>query len=180
METEATPEFDIPNALEGMRDPPAKNNLMEALRQKTKSLDEPVFLQLAVPGYDDCLVVRYNNTLTWGEINRTMKKLEKNKNEMAQLFAQCDMLIEVTDSIWARADAEDELQRLETDDGTFRPMLWTPELAEFLGFPGMRNARESIRAVFRSDIRLGATQGRVMQWIQQIDENSGEEVTGES
>lgn len=155
-----------------------RNNLLEVLREKYANLGEEKFYDIILPGWDGILKVRFNNSLTWPQVTDIIKKAEKNrKNPMATLFAQCDLLIRSTDSIWARVNEESPWGRLDSPPGV--PVGWTTDLAALFGIEGLSTGRDVIRAIFKKDIRLGAAQGMLMEWIQGLDEDSGEEVEGE-
>lgn len=158
---------------------PEPNNLLTALRKKYESLGNVAYLDYDLPGYDGILKVRFNNTLSWIQITDIIKRAEKNKkNPLATLWAQCDILIQCTDSLWARETPEGPWGRLDIAGGV--PVGWTTDLAAMFGIQGVTTAREVIRKIFRLDLRLAATQQALMEWIQKIDENAGEEVAGES
>lgn len=159
---------------------PQQNTLLAALRKKYEQLGDVAYLDYSLPGWDDILKVRFNNSMTWVEITNIIKRAEKDrKSPYATLWAQCDILINCTDSIWARESTDKPWGRLDKADGS-GPVGWTTDLAQMFGIQGVSTAREVIRKIFKLDLRLAATQAAVMEWIQKIDADAGEEVAGES
>lgn len=155
-----------------------QNTLLAALRSKWEALGEAKFYDYALPGYDELLKVRFTNTLSWTKISDIMKRAEKNKkNPMATLYAQCDIIANCTDSFWACAEIGAPYGRMDNQTSGM-PAAW-PEVAAMMGLQAP-SAREAIRGLIRQDLRVAAMTQDVMNWIQMVDDNAGEEVQGES
>jgi hypothetical protein len=145
------------------------DNLMETLRAKREEAERNVLLELPVPGYDDLLVVRFQKTLTWQEARKAIDTAQRKGNPDNELFAIADLLIRTVEGIYGRADAEGELVRISTG--------FDEQLATFFQLDA-KTARDTCRLFFGSDIEMSAVQGRVMTWIQGIDQDAGKEIRG--
>lgn len=150
---------------------PDPSSFLEILRAKRAEANQARFLELPVPGYENLLVVRYGKTLTWLQAKKAIDKASKNKDEYAQLWAMCDVLAQTVVGIYGRANEDDELVLISEH--------FDNALSDALGL-GSTSARQTIRLIYGSDLTVGATQGRVMNWIQQVDEDSGTEISGNS
>lgn len=146
-----------------------KDNLMEHLRKKREEASKNVLLELPVPGYDDLLVVRFQKSLSWQEARKAIETSQRKGNPNNELFAIADLLIRTTEGIYGRADTESEFVLISTG--------FDEKLAEYFQMDS-KTARETARLFFQSDIVMSAVQGRVMQWLQGIDEASGNEIRG--
>lgn len=167
-----------PDLVEGVLNEDTPNNLMEKLRATAQESDSESFFQLAVPRYKNLLLIRYARALTFAEVDKIMRKVSKSKNPIDNLNAQCDVISLCTDSIWVRMEEDSPLVMLRLDDGT--PMRWGAELLKYLSLQHQNSVRLAIQTVFGNDLAIGATQGRVFQWLQgELDEHSGDEVSGE-
>lgn len=148
---------------------PKKDNLMEALRQKREEASRNVLLELPVPGYDDLLVVRFQKTLTWQEARKAIETAQRRGNPNNELFAISDLLIRTVEGIYGRSDPEGEFVLISSG--------FDEKLAEYFELD-VKTARETVRLFYGNDIQMSAVQGRVMTWLQGIDESSGKELRG--
>lgn len=142
---------------------------MEQLRAKREEASRNVLLELPVPGYDDLLVVRFQKTLTWQEARKAIETAQRKGNPNNELFAIADLLIRTVEGIYGRADSEGQFVLISHG--------FDETLAEYFQLD-VKTARETVRLFFQSDIVMSATQGRVMQWLQGIDQDSGNEIRG--
>lgn len=144
---------------------------MEQLRAKRAEAQQTRFLELPVPGYDDLLVVRYGKNLTWLQAKKAIEKAQRSKDQFAELWAGCDILIATVVGIYGKGPDDDEYQIISDK--------FDQQLSDFMDL-GVSTAREVIRLLYGNDLTVGATQARVMQWLQSVDESSGQEISGNS
>lgn len=150
---------------------PKPDNLMEQLRAKREEAQRNVLLELPVPGYDDLLVVRFQKSLTWHEARKAIEQAQRKGNPNNELNAIIDLLIKTVEGIYGRAEQEDEFTLISSG--------FDETLATYFQLnPPNKTARETVRLFFGNDIEMSAVQGRVMTWIQGLDEASGEEIRG--
>lgn len=148
---------------------PNPDNLMEALRRKREEASKNILLELPVPGYDDLLVVRFQKTLSWLEAKKAIETAQRKGNPNNELFAMADLLIRTVEGIYGRADTEGQFVLISH--------AFDEQLAEYFQMD-TKTARETVRLFFQSDIVMSAVQGRVMNWLQGIDQDSGKELAG--
>lgn len=149
--------------------PPPMDNLMEQLRAKREESSRNVLFELPVPGYDDLLVVRFQKNLTWLEAKKAIDTAQRKGNPNNELFAMADLLIRTVEGIYGRADTEGQFVLISHG--------FDETLAEYFRLE-TKTARETCRLFFQSDIVMSAVQGRVMQWLQGVDQDSGSEIRG--
>lgn len=158
------------------------NNLMEMLRKKREEAVTTKYLQLDVQGYGGMLAVVYTNAIPWLTLRDLMKKAEKDKAPQAILWANIDMLVRCTVAIKCRMSTDEEYETIQ-DPVAGAPAPWggSPMVRFFALEEKVKDAtaRNVMRAVFPSDIAISAAAGRVMNWIQDMDSDAGEEVSGE-
>ena len=142
---------------------------MEQLRKKREEASRNVLLEIPVPGYDDLLVVRFQKTLTWLEARRMLDTAQRKGNPNNELYSIADLLIKTVEGIYGRSDVEDDLTLISNG--------FDETLSEYFHL-GTKTARETCRLFYGSDIVMSATQGRVITWLQGIDQDSGEEIRG--
>lgn len=175
-----TPEPQGPNMFEVEKDSP--NNMMEVLRRKREQARKATYLDLPVQGYGDLLQVRYTNAISWLALRDLMRKADKDKAPQAVLWANIDLLVQCTVHIQVRVSTDESWETIE-DPVRGAPAVWggAPMVKFFALEDTVKDptARNIIRAIFPSDIAISAAAGRIMTWIQNMDENDGEEIQGE-
>lgn len=143
-------------------------------RQKIGAGADP--LDIAVPGYDGRLVVRFR----WvppEQLAATSKSLQAIKNPTAQqIAAAADTLVATCDEFLVRVDGE--LQPLSTNEF---PITFSDgdRLSYALGFPKPSTARECCQLVFNNDYAMGDTAFKVMTWLEDTSRRVSEEQLGE-
>lgn len=160
----------------------APSNQMEVLRRKREEARRATYLDLPVQGYGDLMQVRYTNAIPWLTLRDIMKRAEKDKAPQAVLWANIDLLVKCTVQIQVRVSTEEEWETIH-DPARDAPAVWGGDpMVKFFALQDTvkdPTARNVIRAVFPSDVAVSAAAGRIMTWIQNMDEDDGEEVQGE-
>lgn len=149
--------------------PSTTGSILGNLQAKARQHDQREPLELAIPRFEGDLVALYE-PIEWKIVNQIIHRIEKSKDEMAELYAAADLLaracadfkVRVDDNLVSISEVADDLE-----DGT--PVRYDQNLAKALGIedqiPSQHKGRQTVLAVFKNDFAVVSHQNQVVEWL---------------
>ena len=161
------------------------DSIMAELRRRREEIGEDKETYLDIPGLEGAsgvqLVGKYRR-LSYSEIEKIAKKVEKSKHPQKTLMAQVDTIAMALVEMCVRLP-----------DGTLKPLadlipgrdpdlpvLYDNSLGDFLGFDPEGSARKAVLATFNNDLAIPKHHNDLAVWFQDSAEAEDEDFTESS
>ena len=139
------------------------------LRARHDELKKDRTLDLAVPGYQGRLVVRFG-PVPWAIMARIQPLLTREDREArGQVAAMCDAMI---------AACREVLFDGEPIDPSGETRRFDPELAALFGIE-TTSARSTVEWLYPNEFAINGVAGELLEWTQRADAETAEEFVGE-
>jgi len=156
----------------------APNSVLDLLRATRATYTAEQIYDIAVPGYDDLLVLRLG-PLPGAKITVFRERHERSKSPERDFNLNADLLIAAVHDVLARRTQDGELQPLDADD----PIGLDERLADGLDLHA-RSGRELVRELFGAapipEVALNTLMGGYMDWATGVNNDADETFAGES
>lgn len=146
---------------------------LDWLRAKHDALKADRTVDLAVPGYDGRVVVRYG-PVPWGVMSNVQPMILAGDADAAMFGkANADVVIAACRDVLVRDDGEDDLHGIDPEG----PVRFGPELADLIGADA-KTARGVVEWLFPSEWAVAAHATELITWTQNAAREDNDTLAG--
>jgi hypothetical protein len=150
-------------------------SVLDNLATRRQQIREDLTEDIPVPRWTDPEIVVKFAPIDHDDLNKArtvVTKAQRGARSVAEIHANCDILIKACKGVVAVIDGEEYSLRVGDRNG--EPTLFDPDLAAALGLDGENaTARQTVRALYLTDGDIIATADRLVRWsgyrLQQVD-----------